>query len=996
MINFILKIIKNPIIGPIVVTAITLPILMIYYLPHVFIENEKNKIIKESLTIVDHLKTFRTYYDNFVISKIQESTKLEINFNHEISPNTVPLPATTIHNLSKKLSETNNTSINFVSDYPFPNRTNRELDDFQKESIKEFRDTKQDLYIKEDIYNNQAVLRVAFPDIMVSQSCIDCHNSRSDSPKKDWQIDDVRGIIEVIMPLRNQFILTPYQTKVMIVFMILILLAFILHYGILYIKKEKEARLITKQLRKEVKKRTKELEESSLLLHEYKKAVDASAIVSKADIEGNITYVNDTFCQISGYEREELIGKPHNIVRHPDMTKEFFENLWITIQNKEIFKGVITNKAKNNEKYFVANTIVPILNKKGTIIEYLSLRYDITELVKAKEEALEIQESKAIFLANMSHEIRTPLNAIIGFSDILCQSTIGLKDKEQAKIISKSAKSLLGIINDILDISKIESGNLVLENIKFSLNELVEDIVELFSINTNSKNIKFFYTTDSNLPLIIKGDPTRIKQVLSNLLSNAIKFTPQNGEITLEIKVLNFDSLSKKARISFSVKDSGIGMTKEQLGFIFKPFKQADSGITRQFGGTGLGLSICCDIVKAMNSEIKVFSHYGKGSEFSFDIEFEVFEKFKEIIQKTDLKIAICSLDFDSNNLKSSVRNYLLKIGTVLEAKDKNSIDAQFLFCFESNSINEDLANFKNKNHKAKIIFIGDKNSLNQKSLNFIDHFLSLPIYGSKIYNIIAQNSIHQLDILNQAHVNIDQFEANILVAEDNINNQKLIFILLEKLGIFPTIVSNGKEALEAYKSNFYDLILMDINMPILDGVAATKEIRKFQKDESYYDVPIVALTANVIVGDKEMYLKEGMNGYLAKPIIFEELVKTLKHFLKKDNQINIGIDLTKISQKLGIPNNVANALVERFEKEIVIDLEDLYQKILSNDSRGIFQKAYYIRNSCLNICLDSLFDNLLYLESNSSEDSEKLLNFYTKIYDEIADIFNFKKVASR
>lgn len=1001
MFNSILKVIKNPIIGPIFFASIILPMLIIFYLPSLFLDNEKNKITKEAFVVVDHLKTFRTYYDNFVVSKIQRTTNLEINFDHESNENTIPLPATTIHNLSKKLPQTEGVFINFVSDFPFPNRENRTLDSFQKESLDQFRKTKEEVYVKEDVFNNQAVLRVSFPDVMVTQSCVSCHNSRADSPKKDWEIGDVRGIIEVIMPLKNQFILTAIQTKMMIIFMLIVSLAFILHYGILYFKKEKEAKFKTKQLRKEVKKRTKDLEESTLLLQEYKKAVDASAIVSKANTQGIITYVNDAFCEISGYTRDELIGKPHNIVRHPDMSKEFFKNLWETIQNKEIFKGFITNKTKNNEVYFVANTIVPILNRSGNIIEYLSLRYNITELVEAREKALKAQQTKGLFLANMSHEIRTPLNSIIGFSDILSQSELPFKDKEQVRIISKSAKSLLELINDVLDISKIESGKLTLEKTKFSLFNLTEDVVELFSISAIEKNLKFFYTIDPTLPSLIQGDSTRLKQVLSNLISNAIKFTPQKGIVSLDVKVLNFDKENKKAKINFSIKDSGIGMTKEQLNLIFKPFSQADSGITRKFGGTGLGLAICWDIIKEMNSSIEVSSHFGKGSEFSFDLDFNAFESKKESFKKSDLNIAICTLSPDENNLKSSVENYLNKIGNVFELSETLNENAEFLFCFGNSSSTEQVKIFKEQNPKSKIVFIGEKDFLSQNCLNLIDYHLVLPIYGSKIYNIIAQHSKLHSGILKQSLSNTQSFEANILVAEDNQNNQKLIKILLEKLGITPTIVSNGQEALEAYQSTFYDLILMDINMPILDGISATKEIHKFQKEKDHYKVPIIALTANSVAGDKEKYLEQGMDGYIAKPIVFNDLVAVLKRFLKPDDQglvveLNKAVDLEKISKNLGVPVGLANNLVLSFKKNILSDLEELHKHIISKRPKEISQKAHYIRNSCLNISLDFVIENLLYIENSSSEDTLKLETSYTEIHDYIVEIFNFKKAINK
>ncbi|MFA7084295.1 MAG: ATP-binding protein, partial [Arcobacteraceae bacterium] len=980
MFKFILKVIKNPIIGPIIVSSVFLSLLTIFYLPHLFIKNEKNKIIKESSTIVDHLKTFRAYYDDFVVSKVQTKTNMEINYDHEISLNTIPLPATTIYNLSQRLPQSEGVFINFFSDYPFPNRAKRVLEPIQKQSIDYFRKTKEEVFVNEDVQNGKKVLRVAFPDIMVAQSCVACHNNRIDTPKNDWKLGDVRGVIEVIVPLQNQFVLTAFQTKGIIAFMLLVLIAFIIHYGILYLFKEKEAKEQTQKLTNEVEKQTKDLQESNLLLTEYKKAVDASAIVSKANTQGIITYVNDAFCEVSGYTKEELLGKPHNIVRHKDMPKELFTQLWKTIQSKQIFKGIVKNRTKDNETYYVASTIVPILNKEGEIIEYLSLRYNITELVQTREKAIKAQEAKGIFLANMSHEIRTPLNAIIGFSEILSEANLAIKEKEHAKIIVKSAKSLLDIINDVLDISKMESGKFELENTNFSLFDLTEYIVELFSMSSIEKNVKFFYRVDPCLPSMVYSDSTRLQQVLSNLLSNAIKFTPKEGKIYFDVKVLGFDEFSKKAKIKFSVKDSGIGMTKEQQSVVFKPFLQADSGISRKFGGTGLGLAICWDIIEAMNSIIKVKSEFGKGSEFSFELELDTIENEQPSFEKTNLKFAICSLEEDEDKLKTSVKNYLDKMGTVIEIDETTQENAEFLFCFKSSSANDRLEAFKLKNPKAKVVFVGEKKLLTQKSLNHIDYHINLPVFGSKIYNIIADNPSLHRNVLKHSHTK-ESFVANVLIAEDNINNQILIKLLLEKLSISTTIVSNGEEAVEAYKNNHYDLILMDINMPVLDGVSATKEIRKYQKEANHYIVPIIALTANSVAGDREKYLENGMDEYLAKPIVFETLVELLKQFLKIDDsfqtQNNQIVDATKMAEILGIPLSVAKKLLERFKKDIISDLKELYKNITTQQSKAICHKAHYIKNSCLNISLSYAVKWLEYIENNSEKEEENLLDAY-------------------
>ena len=879
MLKFIYKTIVNPIIGPVLVSSIALFLLVIFYLPTLSAQNQKDKIVLEALSLIDHLKTFRTYYTDVVVEKIKNKTNISIDYNHEIASNTIPLPATTIYNLAERLSNKRGIKANFYSNYPFPNRQDRVLDEHQKESLEFLQKNPTEIFTKEDYINGKKVYRVTVADTLSAQSCVECHNNRIDTPKNDWKLGDVRGALEIILPLENQFLLNSKEIKQIIAFMIFVIAAFMLHYSILFIRREKEIKAQTALLEEEVIKRTKDLNESNSLLLEYKKAVDSSAIVSKADLKGNIIYVNDTFCEISGYTREELLLKPHSIIRHPDMPKEFFQELWQTIESKNIFKGIIKNKNKKGGIYYAASTIVPILDNNEDIIEYLSLRFDITELVDAKEKAEIAQKAKTTFLANMSHEIRTPLNAIIGFSDILCESDINPAEKENAEIISRSAKSLLNIINDVLDISKMENGKFELEEVEFSLFNLTEHIAELFSVNIKEKNIKFIYEVDALLPKMIISDSFRIQQVLSNFLSNAIKFTPKNGKINFEIKVLHKDK--QNVKILFRVKDSGIGISKEQSEIIFKPFSQADSRISRNYGGTGLGLAICYDIVNLLNSKIQLISDINKGSEFSFIADFKIGKDIDDS-EKSNIKFAIFELKNDENNIQNIIKNYLIRFGTLYDISKTFTHKIDMLFCFKSDELLEKLIEFKKYNNDSKIVYVGEKDDLEKTLVSYINYYIDLPIYGSKIYNIIADNSDINKNVLKEStnSKNIkDEIKGNILVAEDNPNNQKLIEILLSKFGLSVQIVPNGQEAVEMYKSKRFDIILMDINMPIMDGLVATKIIRNIEKD--YYEVPIIALTANSIAGDKEKYIAEGMDDYLSKPINVNNLKSILKKYLE-------------------------------------------------------------------------------------------------------------------
>ena len=368
-------------------------------------------------------------------------------------------------------------------------------------------------------------------------------------------------------------------------------------------------------------KQEEEFKEVNELLKQYKKAVDELLIVSKTDPKGIITYVNKNFCYISGYSKDELIGKPHNIVRHPDMPKEAFKDMWDTIKRGEIWRGFIKNRKKDGGFYWVDSGIMPIKNSKGEIVEYIALRTDITFLIEARRKAQEAEKAKGMFLANMSHEIRTPLNAILGFTQLLEKKENLDKDVQKyIRIINSSANTLLKVINDILDISKIEAGDISIEEIEFNPNKVFNDIAALFLGKTKEKEIDYEIDIDK-LPECIKSDEHRLKQVLANLIGNAVKFTPQKGKIVLSIKILKEDN--EKVTLKFSVKDNGIGIPKDKQKDIFKAFSQADGSVIRKFGGTGLGLTISSKIVQKLGGEIEVDSEEGKGSEFYFTLEFK-------------------------------------------------------------------------------------------------------------------------------------------------------------------------------------------------------------------------------------------------------------------------------------------------------------------------------------------------------------------------------------
>ncbi|MDH5464889.1 MAG: ATP-binding protein, partial [Thiovulaceae bacterium] len=410
---------------------------------------------------------------------------------------------------------------------------------------------------------------------------------------------------------------------------------------------------------KTIKEAEIELVKTQQLLENYKTAIDAHSLISLTDTKGVITYVNDAFCRVSGYTKEELIGKKHNIIRHEDMSLPFFKSMWATLTSGEIFHDIIKNKKKNGETYYVDTVIVPLLDTDGTSSGYISVRNDITANIAttenallAEEAALEAKElaqaaekSKDDFLAAMSHEIRTPLNAILGFVAILFKSDLPKKEKDYLGIIDNSGQALLTIINDILDFAKIRSGKFEIDNYECDPTVEVENILDLFSSKMLEKGIEFIPYIDPSLPATVSMDGVRVRQIVSNYLSNAVKFTPEEGLVY--VRVL-FDVQTEV--LSIYVQDSGIGIKKENIDKVFGAFSQEEGSTSRKYGGTGLGLSISKDLAKLMHGSVGVDSIEGQGSTFYLHIPVTVVQERKQ--QEWVKEIIISPEDMNAHQYK--------------------------------------------------------------------------------------------------------------------------------------------------------------------------------------------------------------------------------------------------------------------------------------------------------------------------------------------------------
>jgi two-component system sensor histidine kinase/response regulator len=780
-----------------------------------------------------------------------------------------------------------------------------------------------------------------------------------------------------------------------------------------------------KELEEKVAESTKSGDKQNASEHRFRLISETLPVgIFETDAKSECLYTNTSWQEIFGVSLIESLMGDWRTFLHPDDRESVSEQWEQTLTNLKAFSKdcrIITPKGVERWIHLRSS---PVFSDTGT--RYTGTAVDIThrkrtedELKKARDAAEAASIAKSEFLANMSHEIRTPMNGVIGMTNLLMDTDLGVEQREFTETIRKSADSLMTVINDILDFSKIEAGKLELEVIDFDLRVTLEEVGELMSLKAYEKGLEFASIVHHEVPSLLRGDPGRLRQILINLMGNAIKFT-DSGQVTLRAVLEEEDP--HRAMIRFSVSDTGIGISKEGVGRLFKSFSQVDGSTSRNYGGTGLGLAISKQLTELMEGSIGVDSKEGQGSTFWFTVGLEKQPDDGEtlMIPEDIRKKRILFVDDNAINrqvYREQIKSWGCRYGEAssgaqaidelrcaLEIGDPFDIAIIDMQMPEMNG--EELGRrIKQDPDLVDTILImvssmgtrGDVARL--KKIGF-GAYLTKPIKQSQLYDCLAatakiwKEKKHPQDatiVTRHSLADNEKQGIRILLAEDDATNQKVALHILKKFGYRADAAENGQEVLQALEKVPYDIILMDIQMPVMDGYTATRRIREFelkaqrtklnkndtedlsdskiQLSEQSRRIPIIAMTAHAMKGDREKCIAAGMDDYTTKPINPEELLEKIekwtrveknvsspeakveKEFVQPKTQEEIcPLDFEKALERAMGDKDFLRMLLGGFIQELPDQIESLKVAVAGTDMVALTEQAHKLKGSAANL----------------------------------------------
>ena len=655
--------------------------------------------------------------------------------------------------------------------------------------------------------------------------------------------------------------------------------------------------------RKEAEAALRESQAESRKLSLVASRTDNLVIISTP--EGNIDWVNESFTRVMEYDLEEIHGRtPDSFLLGPDSRKRDAMRIRAAMVRGRGLTADIVNYSKSGRKYHLHLELQPVRNHRGEVDTYIAILADITTRVetesalrRAKAEADAASRAKSEFLASMSHEIRTPMNGVIGMTSLLMDTALDPEQRDFVNTIRTSGEALLTIINDILDFSKIESGKMELEHLPFALPTCIEEALELFSMQAADKRLDLAYHIEDDVPAWIMGDVTRLRQILVNLVNNAIKFTP-SGRITISVRKRHRPVAPDEAdlyNLEFTVADSGIGIPANRISRLFQPFSQVDSSTTRKYGGTGLGLAICHRLSQLMGGGIRIESVEDKGTSFIFNIATSAAHAANADplpILPPKLAEAPVLIIEDQPIGRRRLVQFTSHWGAKTQEAASVNEAAQLMQAGRAPSLvllDEDV--IRQPGGEALLETVRERNlptlvlqspgpdswdiGMPTPHLNSIYKPLRTPTLIRRIHGLFRITEQAAPARSAQRSKLADELPLRVLLVEDNLVNQKVAMRFLDRLGYATDVANNGVEGLAAAEANDYDLVLMDVQMPEMDGFTASREIRR--RLGANHQPKIVALTANALQGDRELCLEAGMDDYITKPVKLHELGEVIQ-----------------------------------------------------------------------------------------------------------------------
>ena len=724
-------------------------------------------------------------------------------------------------------------------------------------------------------------------------------------------------------------------------------------------------------------------------LERYRHIIDnANEIIYRADHRGVFTYVNPASMRITGYEEEELIGRHYLDLIDPDFreaAQHFYEHQFRTHERATYFEFPMLTKA--GVRIWVGQNVLTVMDG-DRVAGYEAIARDITErkgveedLARARDAALQSARAKSEFLANMSHEIRTPLNGVLGTAGLLLGTPLAPEQREYAEMIRKSGEALLTIVNDVLDLARIEAGKLTIEWVDFHLDDLIDHVTEDYAARAAAKRLKFRTFVMPDVTRLLRGDLNRIRQVLLNMVGNAVKFTDR-GEIV--VTVMQPELRESRVTLRFLVTDTGIGISPEVQKQLFTPFTQADGTTTRKYGGSGLGLAVSKQLVEAMGGEIGVISVPGEGSTFWFELPLQTQPDSAAAPERRWNLKGHRALLVDPNEVHRFMIARQLQ-STQIEVDETESgsegVAAAYqkeydVIVFDMQLNDDDGLGFARRIRSdraldgTRLLMLTSFGRRRHDVATFesagIDAFLIKPVRRAQLCDTLAR--LVQQDASEPVPRRIMSEEpkaparAQVLLVEDNSVNQLVAIGQLQRLGHGCVVASSGAEALAAIGRQNFDIVLMDIQMPDMDGYEATRRIRQMEGPVS--KIPIVAITAHALAGEREKCLGAGMNDYLAKPVSLEQIGAVIRLWASKESEQpappaaspdmmeqddQYVLDRERVSSFLAISRTQSGfleGLVKTFRQDVPSRIDALRAAVSTGDVQDLANAAHAMKSS--------------------------------------------------